>query len=147
MRSSPFEHETGPIVALILQLFCVYSEPCIRRQRLLDANTTKSQDEHCRTMGWRVLDCAEATCLRNRPQVPADPDVAGIGVRLLYPQQMNIAYVCSGHSWFLDNYSSCFSDRIHRFVSRPHRGHCQFLQKALSKGQASVRAESCWLRS
>jgi hypothetical protein len=44
-------------------------------------------------MGWRVLDCAEATCLRNRPDVPADPDVAGIGVRLPYLYKVNVAYV------------------------------------------------------
>ncbi|KAF3046487.1 hypothetical protein E8E12_010175 [Didymella heteroderae] len=31
-------------------------------------------------MSWKILDCAEATCERNREIVLADPDIAGIGV-------------------------------------------------------------------
>lgn len=31
-------------------------------------------------MAWKILDCAEATCVKNNETVQADPDIAGIGV-------------------------------------------------------------------
>ncbi|KAJ4990200.1 hypothetical protein SVAN01_04291 [Stagonosporopsis vannaccii] len=58
-------------------------------------------------MGWKVFDCAEFTgdCAVDRPTVPADPDVAGIGIIVGFLSTTCLAFLIAFTVMFLDRFN------------------------------------------
>ncbi|KAF2627942.1 hypothetical protein BU25DRAFT_305275, partial [Macroventuria anomochaeta] len=58
-------------------------------------------------MGWRLLDCAESTvnCTLKRTSVPADPDVAGIGIIVGFLSTTCLAFLIAFTVLFLDRFN------------------------------------------